>query len=229
MLFPQLTPGILIKRDQRFVAGVQLATGKMTTAYVPTTGRLTGALRPGCRVWLEEVSSSGRKTPFNLVLSELEQGGYCSVNAALANKLFHEAVKAGHLAAFPFPSIATEVPFGRSRLDFRLSDGQSTCWAEVKSVTYVQEGIGMFPDAPTGRGQRHLTELAKLVKRGNRACVVFVAQREDALQFEPYEAIDLDFTITLRQVQQAGVEVHAYRCTVSLKGIQILEAIPVNL
>ena len=229
MNFPELTPARLIKRDQRFVAGVQLDMGKLTTAFVPTTGRLTGVLHPGCRVWVEGVSSPGRKTPFNLVLAELAQGGLCSVNAILANKLFSEAVQAGNLAAFPYPSIQAEVPFGDSRLDFRLSDGKSICWAEVKSVTYAEGGLGMFPDAPTGRGRKHLLELAKLVQRGERACVVFVAQREDALQFAPYEAIDPGFAATLREVRAAGVEVHAYRCAISLQAIKIAEAIPVNL
>jgi sugar fermentation stimulation protein A len=114
-------------------------------------------------------------------------------------------------------------------LDFRLSDGDSTCWVEVKSVTYAEEGLGKFPDAPTGRGRKHLLELANLVQRGERACVVFIVQREDALRFEPYEAIDPDFTDTLRKVHREGVEVHAFRCAVSLQSIVIVETIPVAL
>ena len=229
MKFPELSPAIFIKRDQRFVAGVRLDTGKLTRAFVPTTGRLTGVLQPGCRVWVEGVSSTDRKTSFNLVLAELKGGGLCSINATLANKLFSEAVVSGNLAAFPYSSIQAEVSFGRSRLDFRLSDDNRTCWVEVKSVTYANEGVGMFPDAPTGRGRKHLLELAKLAQGGDRASAVFIAQREDALQFEPFVAIDPDFAATLRKVRDAGVEVHAYRCAVSLQAIRIMEAIPVNL
>jgi sugar fermentation stimulation protein A len=227
--FPELTPAIFIKRGNRFVAGVRLEDDKATSAFVPTTGRLTGVLRPGCRVWLAPASDPKRKTPFTLTLVELENGGLCSVTAIFANVLFNEAFKMGILSAFPYHQIENEVPFGRSRLDFRLSDGPKTCWVEVKSVTYVQEDVGMFPDAPTGRGRKHLLELAKVIAQGDQASVVFVAQREDAQCFAPFESIDPDFAQTLRQVSAAGVAVHAYRCNVSLEEVKISAEIPVRL
>ena len=229
MKFPELTPAVFIKRSNRFVAGVRLESGKVSSAFVPTTGRLTGVLKPGCQIWMEPASDPHRKTPFTMVLAQLDNGGLCSVTAIYANTLVKEALQGGHLAAFPYPQVKNEVPFGNSRLDFRLSNASKVCWVEVKSVTYVQEGVGMFPDAPTGRGRKHLRELAKVIEQGDQASVVFVAQREDAQRFEPYESIDPDFTQTLRQVSEAGVAVHAYRCQVSLDGVNISGEIPVNL
>ena len=49
MKFGELVPATFIKKGNRFTAGVYLENGGATTAYVPTTGRLTGALRSGCR------------------------------------------------------------------------------------------------------------------------------------------------------------------------------------
>lgn len=228
MKFPELVPGVFVQRNNRFTAGIRLESGGVITAFIPTTGRLTGALRPGCRVFLEQVDGSHRKTEFNLVLTELDHGGLCSVNAIMANRLFAEGVSDRRLTAFPYKQIEKEVPLGRSRLDFRLNRGDEICWVEVKSVTYVERGVGMFPDAPTGRGRRHLEELAKLAAGGARASAVFIAQREDARLFTPFEAIDPVFTETLRRVQRAGVEIHAYRCDVRLEGIVIAEEIPVK-
>jgi sugar fermentation stimulation protein A len=88
MQFPTLIPATFIKRDNRFIAGVQLETGYLASAFVPTTGRLTGALRPGCRVWLEPADDPNRKTAYTLMLTELEQGGLCCVNAIMANRCF---------------------------------------------------------------------------------------------------------------------------------------------
>ena len=229
MKFGDLIPATFIKKGNRFTAGVYLASGGATTAYVPTTGRLTGALQSGCRVWLEPAENPERKTPYTLVLSELPGGGLCSVNAYMANWLFKEALELGTLAAFPYPTVQTEVGYGRSRLDFRLADGDAVCWAEVKSVTYAADGVGMFPDAPTGRGRKHLGELDKLVAEGQRASVVFIAQREDARSFAPFERIDPDFAAELRRVHAAGVEVHAYRCAVSTEEVAIAEEIPITL
>jgi len=100
---------------------------------------------------------------------------------------------------------------------------------EVKSVTYVEDGIGRFPDAPTARGRKHLGELANLAASGYRASVVFIAQREDARKFAPFEEIDPDFAETLRQVKGKGVEIHAYRCHVSAEHVEIVQALPVDL
>jgi len=186
MQFPTLIPATFIKRNNRFIAGVQLETGRLASAFVPTTGRLTGALRPGCRVLLEPADDPNRKTAYTLVLTELEQGDLCSVNAIMANRLFYEAVINGHLSAFEYEQVEKEVTLGRSRLDFRLTQGDQVCWVEVKSVTYVRDGVGLFPDAPTGRGRRYLVELAKLVASGDQASAVFIAQRGDAARFAPY-------------------------------------------
>ena len=228
MKFPPLQPGILIERKNRFSALVQLDGGKTTTAYVPTTGRLTGALHPGCRVWMVQAHNPGRKTAFTLLLSELPGGGLCSVKATMANALFDEAVSAGQLAAFSFTSIEKEVTYGHSRLDFRLSSPETVCWVEVKSVTFVENGMGMFPDAPTTRGRRHLETLAELAAGGEQASAVFIAQRSDAQRFTPYETVDPEFAAGLRRLNRAGVEVHAYRCDVRLDGIEIAEEIPVD-
>ena len=229
MDFPELTPAFFVRKGNRFTAGVCVAAGGISTAFIPTTGRLTGVLTPGCKVWMEKADNPDRKTPYTVVLSELPGGGLCSTNAYLANVLFGEAVEKGSLAAFPFDTVENEVPIGHSRLDFRLSNPGETCWVEVKSVTYVEKGVGLFPDAPTSRGRKHLGELERLVEQGDRASAVFVAQREDALTFAPYEAIDPDFAEALRHAVENGVEVHAYRCAVSTERVEIAEEIPVSL
>ncbi len=105
MKFGELVPATFIKKGNRFTAGVYLESGGATTAYIPTTGRLTGALRPGCRVWLEAAENPERKTPYTLVLSELADGGLCSVNAYMANWLFKEAMEMGALEVFPIPKL----------------------------------------------------------------------------------------------------------------------------
>ena len=54
---------------------------------------------------------------------------------------------------------------------------------EVKSVTWVEDGVALFPDGVTARGRRHLEELAGLAARGHEAWQVFVVQRADACPF----------------------------------------------
>ena len=225
MKYPPLQPGILIERKNRFSALVQLDGGKTTTAYVPTTGR-AGALQPGCRYgWNKRtILTQDRLHP---PAERTAGGGLCSVKATMANTLFAEAVSTGLLAAFLLQTLkrghlwAQPLTFACHHLE--------RCAAEVKSVTFVENGVGMFPDAPTTRGRRHLETLAELAAGGEQASAVFIAQRGDAQRFAPYETVDPEFAARLRQVNLAGVEVHAYRCDVRLDRIEIAEEISVVL
>jgi sugar fermentation stimulation protein A len=229
MKFPDLIPAVFLGRPNRFVAMVRFENGERAKAYVPTTGRLMNALQPGCRVWLAGTNDPHRRTKFTLLLTELANGGYCAVQAIQANHLFAKAVTAGKLPGFNYHQIEEEVPFGNSRLDFRLTRDGEHCWVEVKSVTYAAGGVCKFPDAPTGRGRKHLRELAKLAELGDRARVVFIAPREDTQAFTPFKEIDPEFTAVLSDVHQQGVEVHAYRCDVNLESISISSEIDTKL
>ncbi len=92
--------------------------------------------------------------------------------------------------------------FQGSRLDLLLLNGDQRCYIEVKSVMLVQEGVGLFPDAPTTREQRHVRDLANAAQQRWRGVVVFIMQREDAAVFVPNDAADFAFRETLHQAHQ---------------------------
>ena len=52
-------------------------------------------------------------------------------------------------------------------------------------VTLEENGIAMFPDAPTERGIKHLDELAQAVRYGYAAAVIFVIQMRGVTRFTP--------------------------------------------
>lgn len=227
-----MVPGRFVRRDNRFRATV-VVDGEEVWAHVPNSGRLTELFVPGRALWLAPATSPNRKTGYDLKLVEYPAPGrgdvLVSVDARLPNPLFAEAVDAGRLPAFPCVSFEREVRLGDSRIDFRLHDADGVCWVETKSVTLVEGETALFPDAPTGRGRRHLQELEAAVAVGERAAVVFVVQRPDAGRFAPHPTADPAFAETLRAVAAAGVDVRAYACDVSLSAIAIAREIPVCL
>ncbi len=77
-----------------------------------------------------------------------------------------------------------------SRLDFVLETDGKLLFIEVKSVTWVEDGVALFPDGVTSRGRRHLEHLQELVRQGHQACQVFMVQRQDARVLRPAAAID---------------------------------------
>ncbi|NIM52318.1 MAG: sugar fermentation stimulation protein SfsA, partial [Gemmatimonadales bacterium] len=77
-----------------------------------------------------------------------------SVDTTLPNRLVLEALRQRALEELSGWRLErTEVSLGRSRIDFLLARGRRGRLAlEVKSVTLVQAGVGLFPDAVTARG-----------------------------------------------------------------------------
>jgi len=228
MKHPQpLIPARFLRRDNRFRATV-MVDGREAWAHVPNSGRLDDLFVPDRPVFLHPVDNPARKTPYDLKLVQMPEA-LVSIDARLPNPIFAEAVAAGRLPEFACDGIRPEVRYGDSRLDFRLTGPEGVCWVETKSVTLVTDGVAYFPDVPTARGSRHLRELLAIVGDGERAAVVFIVQREDAVSFAPAAAVDPLFAETLRQVAEAGVEVRAYVCRVDMTEIVLDHPIPVQL
>jgi sugar fermentation stimulation protein A len=227
-----LQPARFVRRENRFRAIVE-RDGQLLAAHVPNSGRLGELFTPGAAVWVAMASAgAARKTGCHLALVEYA-GTLVSVDARLPNRLVAEALAAGRLAPLAgYATVRPEVQTGASRLDFLLSDGpdpdQPRCWLEVKSVTLVEDGCALFPDAPTERGVKHLEELAALRRAGERVAVGFVVQRSDAVRFAPHPTADLAFAATLRQVQGEGVEVYAWRCAVDHNAMELTDQMLVN-
>ncbi len=226
-----LVEGRFLERLNRFAALVEVA-GQPQLVHVANSGRMRELLVAGHRVLLKPVApglSGRRKTRYDLALVDL---GWtlASADARLPNALVREALEQGQLPQFAgYPQLRAEVVFGESRLDLRLDGPAGTCYIETKSVTLVNGGVGLFPDAPTIRGVKHLGSLSQALLAGHRAAVVFVVQRSDAQAFAPNDAADPHFGAALRRAAALGVEVLAHRCRVTEQEIVLAEALEIRL
>lgn len=226
---PELVSGILLRRYQRFLADVQLASGEVVTAHCPNTGSMKGCNLPGSPVLLSVSDRPGRKYPhtWELVFS----GGWIGINTALPNRLVEEAIGNGTITELQgYPLLRREVPYGtNSRVDLLLDGDRGRCYIEVKNVTLVEGGRALFPDAVTLRGQKHLCELEEVVRRGDRGVIFFVVQRGDADSVAPADAIDPEYGRLLRRAVTFGVEALAYRAEVTPGAITVRERLAVCL
>lgn len=154
-----------------------------------------------------------------------------SMDTTLPNRLVERALRSGALREFRgWTMERTEVRIGRSRFDFMLSRaGGRRLALEVKSVTLVQERVGLFPDAITARGTRHVRELAALVAGGAwEAAVLFVVQRRDVQRVTAAREIDPTFADALSSAKHAGVRVLGRRCRVELERVTLGGAVGVD-
>ncbi|SVA16349.1 uncharacterized protein METZ01_LOCUS69203, partial [marine metagenome] len=222
-----LVEGIFLERVNRFLARVEV-DGREVGVHVANSGRMKELFVPGWRVLVRPATGEHRKTKFDLVLVDMGSS-LASADARMPNALVAEAVANGHLQQFAgYPEIRREVTFGDSRLDLMLEGAGGKCYIEAKSVTLVEKGVGLFPDAPTVRGAKHLRTLETVLEAGHRAAVVFVIQRHDASQFATSDSSDLDLADAFRSAVAAGVEAYAYNCQVTERSIRLDQSVPIR-
>jgi sugar fermentation stimulation protein A len=221
-------PAKFIQRINRFVALVDI-DGEAERIFVPNTGRMRELLTPDAKVLLTYHDLPHRSTNYDLALVWYNQR-WVSLDSRLPNILFKFWWEQGCLCPFnEYNHLKKEVTFQHSRLDFRLTNPAGDCYVEVKSVTLVEDGVAMFPDAPTERGSRHLLDLTKTKEIGAAGAVVFIIQRDDAEVFKPHDATDPLFGKNLRKAVAEGVKAYALKCSITEEGISFLGEIPVIL
>lgn len=218
-------------RPNRFIAECAL-DGESVTAHVPNTGRCRELLLPGATVYLEENANPGRKTRYTLV--SVQKGErLVNIDSLAPNRAFGEAAAAGLLRLpgfdIPLARLAPERTFGASRFDFYLESGRRKGYAEVKGVTLEENGVALFPDAPTARGLKHVRALAEAVRAGYSGFVIFVIQMADVRYFAPNRQMHPAFADALLEAQAAGVDIRAYDCDVAPDEMRMRGPVPVHL
>jgi sugar fermentation stimulation protein A len=225
---PPLIAGTLVKRYKRFLADVILEDGSEVTVHCPNSGSMKGCATPGSRVLLSRSSNTARKYPFGWELVHAD-GFWIGINTGLPNRLTSEAIANGAVAELQgYATIRPEVPYGEhSRIDLLLEGINGRCFVEVKNVTLMENGRALFPDAVTTRGQKHLHELMRVVREGDRGVIFFTVQRGDGNSVSPADMIDPEYGRLLRLAMESGVEALAYRASVTPEEIRLTKRLPV--
>ncbi len=223
-----LIKGIFIERPNRFITRVKV-DGKIIKSHLPDPGRLQELLFPGAIVYVRPApDDSDRKTKFSTVMVE-SNGIFVSLDSTLPNRFIKQEY-------FKIPLfdhwtlIRSEYKVGNHRIDFLMEDPNGDeVFTEIKSVTFVENGIAKFPDAVTLRGKKHADLLSKLSNRGIKSRILFVCQRSDAVEFRSMWNRDPKFAKSLRNAHQQGVQIHCIKTNISLKEMTYYSEIPVNL
>jgi sugar fermentation stimulation protein A len=152
------------------------------------------------------------------------------------NRLVKEAVAKGQIPELgPVAGVTAEVKTSdHTRLDLLVTGEDTTStYVEIKNCTLVEEGLAMFPDAVTTRGQKHLEELVRLRQEGHGAVIFYLIQRTDARSFAPAAAIDPVYAEKLVWARDNGVSIITRDVTFDLDGhsghIRLNRPVPVDL
>lgn len=224
-----LVEGRLVRRYERFIAEVKL--GRTTVrAHCVNPGRMEGLVIPGARVWLSEAATE-RALRYTWELIEVD-GRLVGANTGLPNALVKRVLETRLVPGFDdVTRLAPEQAFGRGhRVDFLLETTRGEHLVEVKNCHLVYpDALGYFPDSRSERAVAHVDALARQVKRGKRATVLFTLQRDDAVGLRPSQLHAPDFAASVRRAAKAGVAFRAVRLVPSLDGFTFGGEVPVDV
>ena len=252
MKYNQVVPGIFLQRPNRFIAYV-LIDGKEEICHVKNTGRCRELLIPGCTVYCVVSDNPQRKTKYDLIAVEkIVESQTIFANAGTPSQSIKESPETNskllvnmdsqapntavkewlQSGASPFQKIdflKPEYKYGNSRFDFYLECNNRKIFLEVKGVTLEDNGVVLFPDAPTERGVKHVRELIRCLEEGFETYVLFVVQMERALYFTPNRKTHPQFADALCEAKNAGVQLLAYTCKVTPDEMKIDKELKISL
>lgn len=206
-LFTNSLEGVFLERPNRFIIQADTPKG-IIRAHCPNPGRLLELLIPGRKIILEKSNNSSRKTEYTLVAAYYKNK-IIPLYSARANKVAQNLV-----IPLLFPGnkkILAEQTVDSSRFDFLIITKKQSIYLEVKACTLVENEIGMFPDAPTTRGMRHVKELAVLSEKHGNRCkghILFLIAHPDCRLFIPNIHTDPDFSLALKTAED-NISIHA--------------------
>ncbi len=214
--------GIFISRPNRFIANVVI-NGEMEVAHVKNTGRCKELLVEGATVYLQHHGNINRKTQWSLI-SVKKGSRMVNIDSQAPNKVVFEWLKTGSFLD-NIKRIKPEFTYGDSRIDFLVETNMDKVLIEVKGVTLEENGVAMFPDAPTERGVRHIFELCKSLEQGYKAYVIFVIQMEEVQYFTPNVRTHKEFADALLYARGKGVRIIAVDCYAGVDMLRIKDRV----
>lgn len=229
MKYNKIIEGIFIKRPNRFIAQV-LIHGEEETVHVKNTGRCKELLVPGVKVILEDCSHQrNRKTKYSLI-AVWKGDLLVNMDSQVPNAVVFEAIAKNKIKGLEnINYLKREVTFRRSRYDLYFESEREKGFIEIKGVTLEEEGICMFPDAPTERGTKHVLEMIEAVKEGYIGILFFLVQMKGPKLFQLNWQMDPVFSEAVNAAKEKGVQVIAYDSVVVENNIQIGDPVEILL
>ena len=228
MRYENIKKARFLARPNRFIAHAEL-DGQEVICHVKNTGRCRELLIPGeTTIYIQDHGEDAkRKTRYSLI--GVEKGNLMiNMDSQAPNKVVKEWIQAGEfLPGITF--MKPEKKYGNSRFDFYLEQGEKKIFLEVKGVTLEEDGVAMFPDAPTERGVKHIEELIACKEDGYDAYIVFVVQMAGMKVFRPNEKTQPEFGEALRKARSHGVEIIVKNCIVTPDELKITDSLPFEL
>lgn len=215
-------PAVFVRRMNRFTAEV-LIDGETELVHVKNTGRLEELLVPKAKLTLVKAENPERQTKYDLISVYKPKLKWVNIDSLAPNELMKQ-----ELMGLNYDFVQPEFTYGSSRFDFYMERGGEKYLREVKGCTLaadLKSGVGLFPDAPTERGIKHLDELAAAAANGYLCSIAFVIQMNGIHLVFPNNKTQPEFGKAMIRAAKAGVQIVYYGCHVEADSIRITSVV----
>lgn len=228
MKYKKIEKATFINRPNRFIANV-LIDGVEERIHVRNTGRCKELLLPDARLILEDCKGiPNRKTRYSLV-SVYKDDVLVNMDSQIPNHVIFNALKNNKIREFQnVDGLKSEVIYINSRFDLFFNHKGKETFLEVKGVTLENDGIAMFPDAPTTRGTKHVYEMIHALESGYQAAILFLIQMKGPFVFKLNWEMDRDFSEAVHLAHSKGVKILAYDSIVKENKIMIGDSVNID-
>lgn len=216
MIYDNIFAAKFLSRPNRFIAHIEI-DGKEEIAHVKNTGRCKELLVENATVFVQKSDNPNRKTKYDLI-GVLKGERMINMDSQIPNKVFFEWAQNSGFFGNP-ALIKAEKTFGSSRFDFYLENETDKIFVEIKGVTLEEDGVVLFPDAPTERGVKHINELCSCIDAGYKAYIFFIIQMDNVKYFTPNRKTHPQFADALKTACEKGVGIYALDCKVTQNSI----------
>ena len=224
---PVLKETVLVRRYKRFLADVEIPEG-VVTIHCANTGAMHGCSEPGSKAWYSTSENPKRKYNRSLEMVQTSLNHLVCVNTARANQLVREALQDQQILSLRQYSDWTAeagIPDGSGRFDFAADN----VVMEVKMVSWMRDGIGVFPDAVSKRATRHVEALQHCASRGMKAILFFCVPHTGIRSMTLAKDIDAEYSNAVRNAMSRGMRVLAYSWNLSPSEWTLNQSVPFQL
>lgn len=224
-----LTEATLLKRTLKFIAEISLPDKKRLLVRCPNLGDLSGCDILGSKVWFSQALTYEDLNTWELV--EVDNGDLVCINEEHAIDIIIEGITKSLIPELQsYSLLQTNVPFENfETIDILLEEKTNQCYVYIVPIIYSNDKKeGLYPNK-IGAGLKHLQNLISLKEEGKRTVLLFCVMHSGIDAVKPNENLDPLYSRLLSQAARNGVEILAYKTSISPEGIIINNSIPVLL
>ncbi|MCP5108209.1 MAG: DNA/RNA nuclease SfsA [bacterium] len=190
-LYPAFENASFIERDNRFVTTLK-KDGQLIKAYVANPGRMEEFLVKDHPFY---ITSGNNGKYFYRIVATSYRDSYVLLDTIKINHIAELMLQNDLIDEFKGEKrVRREVAVNRSKFDFKIErEGKKPVLLEIKSCSLCHKGVGMFPDAPTTRGKRHLEDLDQLALQGYDTYTLYLTTNRHTRVFIPNGHTDPDY------------------------------------